>query len=173
MSLQPPPGPYSYGELVDAFRKYRDCKDACSRTGNWTPYVELFVDGKCFVDHHGMGRFQGKKEITRYITDSMAPWDGQLSFPINWSVIDVPNGAVLFEVQNAFPPPLASNGKRFMFPNWTRLVYAGDGKWLSEETVYNPAKDAQATVKAWRNAGGVFKTKELLKYKYVKKQSTL
>mmetsp|Transcript_7768 Transcript_7768/g.8915 ORF Transcript_7768/g.8915 Transcript_7768/m.8915 type:complete len:181 (+) Transcript_7768:113-655(+) len=157
---------YSHEEIAAAFTKYLACKDGCSKTQDWKPYVDLFDEQDCVVDHHGMGRFRGKAEIERYIVDSMAPWEGGLTFPIDWFTIDVPNGAVIFQVQNAFPPPLDKDGKRFMFPNWTRLVYGGNGKWISEETVYNPARDAQSTIKAWRKAGGIFKTKEKIKYKY-------
>ena len=44
---------------------------------------------------------------------------------------------------------------------WTRLVYAGDGLWSSEEDMYNPARDAGRVIKEWRAAGGEFVSREL------------
>ena len=35
--------------------------------------------------------------------------------------------------------------------NWTKLVYAGDGLFSSEEDVYNP-EDFAPTVQAWLDA---------------------
>jgi len=55
---------------------------------------------------------------------------------------------------------LREDGKPFSFPNWTRLVYAGNGLFSSEEDVYNPARDAPATLSAWIKAGGSFESDE-------------
>ena len=49
----------------------------------------------------------------------------------------------------------------FGFPTWSRLVYAGDGLWASEEDMYNPARDAGRVIKEWRAAGGEFVSREL------------
>ncbi|HET9063810.1 MAG TPA: hypothetical protein VFO62_11035, partial [Candidatus Binatia bacterium] len=64
------------------------------------------------------------------------------------------NGAILFQCQNRLPHPTDPNGPPFQFPNWTRLVYAGNGKFVSEEDVYNPAREAHKTIAAWLAAGG-------------------
>lgn len=60
------------------------------------------------------------------------------SFPFDWSTIDEENGAIIFQVQNAFPKPFKDDGTPFMFPNITRLVYAGNGLLKEEQDWYNP-----------------------------------
>lgn len=154
--------------LRRAFASYCACKDECSKSGDWRPYVDMFIQDGAFVDHHGMGRFEGRNEIETYITGSMAPWGGRLSFPIDWVAVDVENQAVVFQVQNVFPEPVRPDtGERFGFSNWSRLVYSAPAKkWVSEETVYNPSRDAQKCVQGWRMAGGKFQSPEVVKYKF-------
>ena len=62
--------------------------------------------------------------------------------------------------------PTDPDGEPFSFPSWTRLVYGGNGLWKSEEDVYNPAKDATPTIKAWIEAGGRFATREKVTMKH-------
>jgi len=158
----------SQKDLESAFQEYQRVKDACSSNGDWSAYAELFAGDGCFVDHHGMGRFEGPEGIRTYITKAMQPYPN-MTFPIDWTAFDLKNNAVVFQVQNAFPaPPVQPNtGLPFSFPNWTRVVYNPIlKKWTSEETVYNPARDAQRTVKDWVKAGGKFQSKEMLKYKF-------
>ena len=49
---------------------------------------------------------------------------------------------------------LDHDGRAYGFPNWSRLVYAGNGLFSSEEDVYNPARDAPRVVGEWMKAGG-------------------
>ena len=58
------------------------------------------------------------------------------------------------------------DGTPFKFSNWTRIVYAGDGLWSSEEDIYNPKKDGPDVVRGWIKAGGKFKTPEQVKIKH-------
>jgi hypothetical protein len=153
--------------LQDAFARYLRVKNACSDSGDWTAYADLFRKHASFVDHHGMGRFDNHDGVLEYITKAMMPYPN-MTFPIDWVAWDVTNNAVVFQVQNAFPtPPFAEDSRAFQFPNWTRLVLdPASMLWISEETVYNPLRDAQRVVKQWRSAGGKFKSKEAIKYKY-------
>jgi hypothetical protein len=73
---------------------------------------------------------------------------------------------VVWESWNAFPEPFQPDGTPYRFPNWTRIVYAGEDRWSSEEDVYNPQKDAPNVMKAWLAAGGKFKTPEQVKIKH-------
>jgi hypothetical protein len=80
------------------------------------------------------GEFHGRSEIRDYIVKVMSPYPDMM-FPQDWQVIDVPNQAVIFQVQNQFPHPHGPDGKPFQFPNLTRLVYAGgpDLLWKEEQ----------------------------------------
>ena len=91
----------------------------------------------------------------------MAPFP-DMSFPIDWKVIDVENDAIIWQLQNAFPKPFDKDGKPFMFPNISRVVYDGDMLFKEEQDWYNPALYAPKITKAWRAAGGVFKSPEKL-----------
>lgn len=162
--------------LQQAFERYQRVKDECSKSGDWTPYADLFVEEGSFIDHHGMGLFRDRAGILEYITKAMAPYP-TMTFPIDWIAYDEVTSAIVFQVQNAFPAPPyrdAASKEPFAFPNWTRVAYDHKrGKFVSEETVYNPLKDAGKTVKGWRAAGGEFKSPEQLKYlhsKYPEKQ---
>eukprot|EP01065_Artemidia_motanka_P044387 TRINITY_DN6310_c0_g1_i1.p2 TRINITY_DN6310_c0_g1~~TRINITY_DN6310_c0_g1_i1.p2 ORF type:complete len:106 (+),score=45.11 TRINITY_DN6310_c0_g1_i1:298-615(+) len=96
----------------------------------------------------------------------MAPFP-RMKFPQDWHTYDVQNGAVIFQLQNEFPPPAdPATGQMFKFPNITRLVYGGNMLWKEEQDWYNPAKDAPRVTRAWRKAGGRFESKEVLKMKH-------
>ena len=90
------------------------------------------------------------------------PFSGD-DFPQDWIAFDDEKGAIVFQCQNRLPHPTDPDGEPFSFPTWTRLVYAGDGLFSSEEDIYNPAKDAGPTIKAWAQAGGQFASKEKVK----------
>jgi hypothetical protein len=88
-----------------------------------------------------------------------------MQFPQDWVVFDEERGAVLLQAVNLLPHPSDSDHPGFGFPTWTRLVYAGDGLWASEEDVYNPARDAGRSIKEWRAAGGKFASTEQIQMK--------
>lgn len=92
-----------------------------------------------------------------------------MSFPIDWKVIDVENDAIVWQVQNAFPKPFDKDGKPFMFPNISRVVYAGNMLFKEEQDWYNPTLHAPQIARAWRAAGGVFKSQEKLLMQHDKK----
>jgi hypothetical protein len=67
-------------------------------------------------------------------------------------------------VENRFLDP--GDGQIYEGANWTRLEYAGDGLFASEEDVYNPARDAPRVFKAWIEAGGKPLTGEQVKMRH-------
>ncbi len=71
----------------------------------------------------------------------MAPFP-HMRFPSDWIAYDDDNDAVVVMIKNLLDHPTDLNGEPFWFPNWTRLVYAGDGLFSSEEDIYNPSRDA-------------------------------
>ena len=157
-------GKYSREELLEAFQHYRKVRDEASRSGQWDAWANLFTEDAHYVEH-AYGELQGREAIRKWIVDVMAPFP-TMTFPEGWSVIDEENGAVVWEVWNAFPEPFQPDGTPFKFSNWTRIVYAGDGLWSSEEDIYNPKKDGPDVVRGWIKAGGKFKTPEQVKIKH-------
>mmetsp|Transcript_1019 Transcript_1019/g.1091 ORF Transcript_1019/g.1091 Transcript_1019/m.1091 type:complete len:171 (-) Transcript_1019:147-659(-) len=162
-------GKFSRAELEAAFEKYKRIKDECSRTGNWSPFADQFTKD-CYYVEHAYGEFHGREQVRRYIVNVMAPYTN-MSFPFDWSTIDEENGAIIFQVQNAFPKPFKDDGTPFMFPNITRLVYAGNGLLKEEQDWYNPKLHAGNVVKAWIAAGGKFESKEKLVMMHDKKRT--
>jgi hypothetical protein len=143
---------FDHAEMEAAFATYRAAADHAGRTGDWRPWVECFVPDVHYVEHL-YGEFHGRDELLAWITTTMAPWPVRhmTSFPWDWYTIDAEQGWVIGQVENRFEDP--GDGKVYEGANWTRLVYAGDGLWASEEDVYNPAHFApvvEAWVAAWR-----------------------
>lgn len=157
-------GRYSREELESAFDKYNEARVRSQETGDWTIWASNFTEDAHYIEH-AYGEFHGRDAIAKWICEVMAPFP-TMTFPQDWVVFDEENGAVVFQCQNRLPHPTDPDGDPFSFPNWTRLVYAGDGLWSSEEDVYNPLKDAGPTVKAWMEAGGRFATLEQVKMRY-------
>jgi hypothetical protein len=143
---------YTRAELEAALRVYNAARDQACRTGDWNVWADLFTEDAEYIEH-AYGTFQGREKIREWITKVMAPFPS-MTFPQDWVAFDEDNGAILFQCQNRLPHPTDPNGPPFQFPNWTRLVYAGNGKFTSEEDVYNPAREAHKTVSAWLAAGG-------------------
>ena len=143
---------FSLAELRDALRIYNAARDQACKTGDWNVWADLFTDDAEYIEH-AFGTFKGRERIREWITKVMAPFPS-MTFPQDWVVFDEERGAIVFQCQNRLEHPTEANGAPFQFPNWTRLVYAGGGKFSSEEDVYNPARDAGKTVSAWIAAGG-------------------
>jgi len=145
---------YERKELETALRAYNAARDAASETGDWTIWSEMFTDDADYIEH-AYGTFKGKDRIREWIVKVMAPFPN-MTFPQDWVVFDEETGTVVFQCQNRLEHPTDPNGEPFQFPSWTRLTYAGDGKWCCEEDVYNPARDANRVIGAWLKAGGKF-----------------
>jgi hypothetical protein len=145
-------GRFTREELRHALEIYNRARDEASRTGNWSIWADLFTEDAHYIEH-AFGEFHGREAIRKWITEVMAPFP-HMTFPQDWVVFDEENGAILFQCQNRLPHPTDPNGPPFQFPNWARLVYAGNGLFSSEEDVYNPARDANRVMAAWQQAGG-------------------
>jgi len=148
-------------ELEDAFAKYNDARIESQNTNDWTIWASRFTEDAHYIEH-AYGEMHGREAIADWICKVMSPFP-DMTFPQDWVLYDEENGAVVFQLQNRLPHPTDPNGPPFEFPNWTRLVYGGDGLWKSEEDVYNPAFKANDTIKAWVDAGGKFATREKVK----------
>ena len=141
---------FDHDEMEAAFATYRAAAEHAGRTGDWRPWVECFVPDVHYVEHL-YGEFHGRDELLAWITETMAPWPVRhmTSFPWDWYTIDAEQGWIVGQVENRFVDP--GDGQVYEGANWTRLVYAGDGLWESEEDVYNPAHFGDV-VKAWLDA---------------------
>jgi hypothetical protein len=143
---------YPLEEIEAAFHRYQEAAAESGRTGDWEPFVQCFTDDVDYIEHH-YGRFKGHDEVRAWIVPAMTTWpvDHMRQFPWNWHVIDAERGWVVGEVANVMDDP--GDGRSYQAANWTRLVYAGGGRFGLEEDVYNPAEFATMItdwVKAWK-----------------------
>jgi hypothetical protein len=152
-------GRFSRAEIEQALEHYTAVVETCSETGDWSPFADLFTEDVRYIEH-AYGEFHGREAVRTWIVDVMAPFP-HMRFPSGWTAYDEDNDAVVLMIKNLLDHP-SEPGVDFWFPNWTRLVYAGDGLFSSEEDIYNPGRDAATAVGGWLKAGGVMQTKAIL-----------
>lgn len=155
---------FTRAELEKALEDFNEKRDRASETGDWSIWAENFTDDADYIEH-AYGEFKGREAIDTWINDVMAPFPHML-FPQTWVVFDEDTGTITMEVINLLKHPTDPDHEGFGFPNWTRLTYAGDGKFSKEEDIYNPARDGGRVIKAWLAAGGKFKSGEKAKLKH-------
>ncbi len=134
-------------EIEDAFARYRAAADQAGIDGDWGPWVERFTPDVRYVEAH-YGEFHGRDEVLTWIRGTMRAWPftHMQLFPWDWYTVDAEQGWVVGQIENRFVDP--GDGGIHQGANWTRLVYAGDGLFASEEDVYNPAHFAPV-VERW------------------------
>ena len=156
-------GRFTRQELEDAFKVYDETVGKAVETQNWDLWANLFTEDAVYIEH-AYGEMRGREAIRQWISKVMAPFP-TMFFPQDWVAYDEENDAIVCCVQNVLPHP-TDPSIDFRFPNWTRLVYAGNGQFSMEEDIYNPKKDAPEAIRAWRAAGGQFATKEQIQMKH-------
>jgi len=152
-------GRFSRSEIDEGPARYDEVVGECTRSGDWSPFADLFTED-CVYTEHAYGVFHGREAVREWIVGVMAPFP-HMRFPQGWAAYDEENGAVVVLVKNLLDHPTDADGEPYWFPNWTRLVYAGDNLWSSEEDIYNPRRDAGQVVGAWLAAGGALATDEI------------
>ena len=141
-------GRYTRAEVDEGLARYDEVVAECTRSGDWAPFADVFTED-CVYTEHAYGVFHGREAVREWIVGVMAPFP-HMRFPQDWVAYDDENDAVIIGIQNV----LDHDGESFGFPNWSRLVYAGNGMFSSEEDVYNPVRDAPRVVGQWMKAGG-------------------
>ena len=156
-------GRFTRGELEEAVEIYRKGRDVASKTGDWRLWSALFTEDAVYIEH-AYGEIHGRAAIEDWIVKVMAPFP-HMRFPQTWHVIDEERDALLFEVRNTLDHP-TEPGKEFWFPNWSRVIYAGDGLFSYEEDVYNPSRDGPRVIREWLAAGGRLASTDFLEMKH-------
>ena len=132
---------FNPGEMQEALDRFAASADESAAKGDWSSWVANFTPDVHYVEHL-YGEFHGRDAVLEWINSTMTAWpfDHMQFFPWDWYTIDAEQGWIVGQVQNRFVDP--GDGKVYQAPNWTRLVYAGDGLFSSEEDVYNPSNFA-------------------------------
>jgi hypothetical protein len=138
---------YTREEIEDAFTHFQAAAEESVAHGDWTRWAECFTEDAKYYEHH-YGRFEGRAAILEWISTTMAePINRDMvAFPVDWYVIDEARGWVLCAIWNQMADP--GDGSVHREINWTKLHYAGDGKFDYEEDMYNPTEFA-AMIKGW------------------------
>ena len=142
---------YDRDEIDQALQRFTAAADEAGRTGDWGPWVECFTPDVHYIEHL-YGEFHGRADVLSWITRTMTAWPftHMQLFPWDWYTIDAEQGWVVGQVENRFVDP--GDGEIYQAANWTRLVYAGDGLFSSEEDVYNPLRFHQMALRWARTA---------------------
>ena len=143
---------YDRDEIQAAFDTYVAAAGEAGRTGDWRPWVECFTPDLHYIEHL-YGDFHGREAVLEWITKTMSAWPftHMQLFPWDWYTVDAEQGWIIGQVENRMADP--GDGKLYQEYNWSRLVYAGNGLFSSEEDVYNPARFGEMLknwMKAWR-----------------------
>ena len=143
-------GTWTRQELQEAHDAFAAAAAESGRTGDWSIWADRFTEDADYHEHL-YGTFHGRAEILAWITETMSTWPNSemTQFPHTWCVCDEEKGWWICEIQNRFDDP--GDGKIYEAANITILKYAGDGRFSSEEDVYNPGNFAPM-VKAWMDA---------------------
>ncbi len=137
---------FTRGEIEETLAEFTRRAEVAADSGDWSEWSEMFTEDAHYVEH-AYGEFQGREAIAKWICEVMSPFP-EMTFPQDWVALDEEKGAIVFQCQNRLPHPGDPEGEPFSFPTWTRLVYAGDGLFSSEEDIYNP-KHFGEMVQGW------------------------
>src|SRR3954468_15071807 len=97
----------------------------------WTDLCQFFTDDAVFIDP-AWGRVEGIDAIRTFMVDSMAGLD-DWTFPVEFTAIDGDN--VIIKWTEVFPR--ADGRGSATQSGFSRLVYAGSGKFRYEEDLLN------------------------------------
>jgi hypothetical protein len=98
--------------------------------GTWTDLLQFFTDDLVYIDP-AWGRIEGVDAVRTFMIDSMAGLDDWL-FPIEFTAIDGDN--VIVKWTEVIPKP---DGTTATQSGYSRLIYAGNGKFSYEEDLLN------------------------------------
>jgi len=96
----------------------------------WADLIPFFTDDVVFIDP-AWGRIEGIDAFARFLEESMAGLD-DWKFPVEFTAIE--NDNVIVKWTEVIPTP---DGTAATQSGFSRLIYAGDGKFRYEEDLLN------------------------------------
>lgn len=134
-------------ELEEAFATYQATAHRAAQTGQWDAWADLFTEDAEYIEHL-YGTMRGRDAIRAWITETMSTYPGSAmtEFPVDWSILDPERGWVVCQIWNRMADP--GDGSVHQAYNFTLLKYAGEGRWSSEEDIYNPTHFV-TMIQAW------------------------
>lgn len=116
---------YDREEVEQAFRTYYMTGPVME---DWAAWAHMFADDAVYTEHF-WGTFHGPDEIQVWVEGAMAACP-QIYTPLEWYIID--GNRCVYRCYNWSDSP-EPGGAPIGFPSLQNIVYAGNGKWRSEE----------------------------------------
>ena len=156
------PCPWSREEIDSAVKHFEDVGNRAFTGGDHEEWLQCFTEDVHHVEH-GFGydgwteELHGRDAVRQWIDAhcGVFPVDKMVYFPIPWHVIDEERGWVVLEYRNVMADP--GDGREYQEKSYTRLKYAGNDQWRSEEDLYSPLRMRlmlERWVDAWERHGG-------------------
>jgi ketosteroid isomerase-like protein len=126
--------PFPREEVAAAVERYHELRrriDA-GKEGGFGVLADLYTEDAVYIDA-AWGRIEGREAIASWLRDSMVGL-GDWLFPIEFTAIEG-NDVVVKWTQ--ILPVARPDGSPYTQSGYSRLIYAGDGRFSYEEDVYN------------------------------------
>ncbi|HEX3946586.1 MAG TPA: nuclear transport factor 2 family protein [Acidimicrobiales bacterium] len=117
---------------VDRYHDLRARIEAGEEPDNFGVLADLYTDDAVYIDA-AWGRIEGKEAIAHWLVDSMVGLD-DWQFPVEFTAIDGDNVVVKW---TQVVPGTRADGSACTQSGYSRLIYAGNGRFSYEEDVYN------------------------------------
>ena len=121
-------------EIEEVMVRYRELRRRIDlgEEENFGVLADFYTDDAVYVDA-AWGRIEGKEEISAWLVESMVGLAGW-QFPIEFIAIEGDDVVVKW---TQILPGARPDGRPWSQSAFSRLVYAGDGKFSYEEDTYN------------------------------------
>jgi ketosteroid isomerase-like protein len=119
-------------EVIDRYHEVRRRVDAGLEPNGFGALADFYTDDAVYIDA-AWGRIEGKPAIAAWLVDSMAGM-GDWLFPIEFTAIEGDDVVVKW---TQIMPRTKPDGSNYTQSGYSRLHYAGDGKFSYEEDTYN------------------------------------
>src|ERR1700723_1125423 len=121
-------------ETVERYHKLRERIDEGLEPNAFGVLADFYTEDAVYIDG-AWGRIEGREAIAHWLVDSMLGME-DWKFPIEFTAIEG-NDVVVKWTQ--IMPRLRPDGTPYRQSGYSRLIYAGDGKFSYEEDTYNMA----------------------------------
>jgi uncharacterized protein (TIGR02246 family) len=141
---------YDREELEAAHATFQRVSDACAASADYNDFADLFTEDCTYVEHV-FGEMQGREAVRAWIVPLMRqfPNNQMTRYTHDWVYFDDDAGRIILCARTHMSDP--GDGVSYTATNWTRLDYAGNGKFSREEDIYNPANFGKV-IGAWLSA---------------------
>lgn len=119
---------------VDRYHELRRRIDAGEEPDAFGVLADFYTDDAVYVDA-AWGRIEGKEAIAAWLVESMVGL-GDWKFPVEFTAIEGDDVVVKW---TQILPVARPDGTAYTQSGYSRLVYAGEGRFSYEEDTYNMA----------------------------------